>query len=240
MLRAIVIDDESAGIVTLKVLIERNQELIRLIASTLNPEMGIVYIEDYKPDVVFLDISMPGMSGFTLLSKLTYRDFKLVFTTAHKEYAIEAIKNGAFDYLLKPISDEDFKTCVHKIINERQQIPTKQITTSTSFIEINVKDGIIYMKQKDIIRLEASRSYTVFYLDNGIKHVASRSIKEFEEKLDVDIFYRCHKSHIINLHKVQKFVNHDGFFALMTDGSMSDISKTYKDSFLARLKQIKT
>jgi two-component system, LytTR family, response regulator len=238
MLRAIVIDDESAGIVTLKVLIARNQDLIRLIASTLDPETGITYIEDYKPDVVFLDISMPGMSGFALLSKLNYRDFKLVFTTAHKDYAIEAIKNGAFDYLLKPISDQDFKTCVDKIINERQQIPIKQSTTSTSVIEINVKDGIVYIRQKDIVRLEASRSYTEFYLDGGIRHVASKAIGEFETQLNHDLFYRCHKSHIINLQKVQKFVNQNGFFALMTDGSMPDVSQRNKDVFLEKLKSL--
>ncbi len=238
MLRAIIIDDESAGIVMLKVLISRNQETIRLIASTADPEIGIAYIEDYKPDLVFLDISMPKMSGFTLLSKLSYHDFKLVFTTAHKEYAIEAIKNGAFDYLLKPISNEDFKTCINKIVLQQQLVLIKQTTAFTSPVEVHVKDGIVYIKQKDIIRLEASRSYTEFHLDGGIRHVASKAIGEYEILLDHRVFYRCHKSHIINLQKVQKFIHHNGLFALMSDGSMPDISQRNKEVFLERLKSI--
>ena len=120
MLRAVIIDDESAGITTLKVLISRNQEVIRLIASALDPEMGITCIEDYKPDVVFLDISMPNMNGFTLLSRLSYRDFKLVFTTAHKEYAIEAIKNGAFDYIRKGDDNDKIIPLLHRVIDKVQ------------------------------------------------------------------------------------------------------------------------
>lgn len=236
MLRAVIIDDESAGIKTLKVLISRNQNLIREIASTLNPETGISYIEDYKPDVVFLDISMPNMSGFELLSKLKHRDFKLVFTTAHKDYAIEAIKNGAFDYLLKPISAEDFKTCIDKIIQTQQGALKSMAKELSSPIELHVKDGIFYIKQKDIVRLEASRSYTEFYLDGGIRHVASKPIGDFETLLDPNLFYRCHKSHIVNLQKVQKFVSQNGLFALMADGSMPDVSQRNKEVFLERLK----
>src|SRR5688500_11747136 len=118
MVRAVIIDDEESGIETLKILASRNAGLIKVIASTLNPEEGILLIEDYKPDIVFLDISMPAMSGFDLLARLKHRDFKLVFTTAHKEYAIEAIKNKAFDYLLKPISNDDYKKCLDEIYGE--------------------------------------------------------------------------------------------------------------------------
>lgn len=238
MLRAVIIDDEESGIGTLKVLASRNAELIKVVASTLNPEEGILLIEDYKPDIVFLDISMPAMSGFDLLARLKFRNFKLVFTTAHKEYAIEAIKNKAFDYLLKPISNEDYKKCLDEIYTELKKNPVKQKPESHPLIEVQVKDGIIYIRQIDIIRLEASRSYTVFYLDNGVKHVASRSLVDFENKLDAGLFYRCHKSHVVNLSKVRKFVNHQGFFALMTDGSMPDISRNNKDEFLERLKII--
>lgn len=236
MLRAVLIDDELAGIVTLKVLIERNKESIRLIATTFDPETGITLIEDYKPDVVFLDINMPTMDGFQLLSKLKYRDFKLVFTTAHKDYAIEAIKNGAFDYLLKPISAEDFKTCIDKIIQTQQGALNGMSKELSGPIELHVKDGIVYIKQKDIVRLEASRSYTEFYLDGGIRHVASKPIGDFEALLDPTLFYRCHKSHIVNLQKVQKFVNQNGLFALMSDGSMPDVSQRNKEVFLERLK----
>jgi two-component system LytT family response regulator len=101
-----------------------------------------------------------------------------------------------------------------------------------------VQDGIIYIRQKEIIRLEASRSYTQFYMDDGQRHVASKSLVEFENKLDSHQFYRCHKSHMINLHKVQKFVNRNGFFALMIDGSLPDVSRGNKDELLELLKKI--
>ena len=237
MLRAIIIDDEESGVETIKILASRNQELVKIVASSRKPEQGIDLIEDYKPDIVLLDIRMPNMSGFELLTKLKFRDFKLVFTTAHKEYAIEAIKNHAHDYLLKPIDTEDFRKCleeINTIINP--QTSAKQ--SLAAMIEIQVKDGIVYLKQKDIVRLEASRSYTEFHMENGMRHVASRSLLEYEAKLDSKIFYRPHKSHIINIRKVQKFVNHEGFFALMSDGSMVDISKGNKDVFLERLKSI--
>lgn len=238
MLRAIVIDDEDAGIETLKILAGRNAHIMRVIASSLNAAEGIRIIEDYKPDVVFLDISMPGMNGFDLLSQLSFRDFKLVFTTAHREYALQAIKYKAFDYLLKPITDADFRKCLEDLVHEKQKNTVTYRQDSTLFIEIQVKDGVIYLKQKDIVRLEASRSYTEFYMDNGIKHIASKNLKDFEARLDKAIFYRCHKSHIINLHKVQRFINHDGLYALMSDGSMPDISKNMKDEFLDRLKTV--
>src|SRR5947209_2550487 len=102
MLRAIIIDDEKSGIITLKLLIEKHCDFIRVVASSTQAEEGINLIEDYEPDIVYLDISMPVMSGFELLDKLKYKTFKLIFTTAHQEYALEAIKNKAFDYLLKP------------------------------------------------------------------------------------------------------------------------------------------
>jgi two-component system LytT family response regulator len=237
MLRAIIIDDEQAGIDVLKVLIERNSSLMRIVASTLDPAEGIALIHDFHPDVVFLDVSMPAMNGFELLAQLHYHDFKLVFTTAHRDYAIQAIKNKAFDYLLKPIDQADFLQCIQNIAADSEGLPALKKEAQV-YLELLVKDGIQYIKLEEIIRLEASRSYTVFYLEGGVRHIASRSMKEFETRLDAGVFYRCHHSHIVNLQKVQKFVNHQGYFALMKDGSMADIAKRCKDPFLDRLKSL--
>lgn len=238
MLRAIVIDDEKSGIEAIKILAERNSELIRIVADTTNAIKAIDLIEDYRPDVVFLDINMPQMTGFELLEKLTFRSFKLVFTTAHSEFAIQAIRQRAFDYLLKPIESSVFTQTITQIANEFAKNGFPETPNKKSFIEINVKDGIEFVNQQDIIRLEASRSYTEFYLENKFKYMASKPLKDFEPKLDERFFFRCHKSHIINLLKVKKFVNHDGFFALMNDGSLPEISRTLKDDFLERLKKI--
>jgi two-component system, LytTR family, response regulator len=238
MLRAIIIDDEPAGINTLKLLIEKHGAEIRVVASTTEAEEGIQLIENYRPDIVFLDISMPDMSGFELLKKVEYKDFKLIFTTAHREYALQAIKNDAFDYLLKPVDVDDLKLCITKVMKEFEKDKHASNNRSPELIEIASRDGILYLKQKDIVRLEASGSYTNFYLDNGVKHLASKAIKEYEMNLDAGLFFRCHNSHIINLHKVERFVNHEGFFAKMNDGTMVDISRRNKDLFLERIKSL--
>jgi two-component system, LytTR family, response regulator len=234
MLRAIIIDDEQAGIDLLKVLAERNAGSVRIVASTTDASLGRVLIEDFHPDVVFLDISMPAMSGFELLETLAYRDFRLIFTTAHREYAIEAIKKRAFDYLLKPIDHADFAQCIRQLVEA--QAPAVGTMKHPQIIELQEKDGINYIRLEEIIRLEASRSYTIFHLEGKVRHVVSRPLKEFEEKLRGNAFYRCHNSHIVNLNKVQKFVNHQGYYALMNDGSMADIAKKCKEPFLELLK----
>jgi two-component system, LytTR family, response regulator len=238
MIRAVIIDDEQAGIETLNVFVSRHAEKIRVVAAALNPGKGIQLIEDYKPDVVFLDVNMPTMNGFELLDKLSHRDFKLVFTTAHRDYAIDAIKHKAFDYLLKPISGADFSACLENLLREHKQVEGTAKQPAQSMLELQVKDGIVFIKQKDIIRLQAARSYTEIFLDNGVKHVASRSLSEYETKLDPVLFFRIHKSHVVNLAKVQKFVNHQGFFVRMSDGSLPDVAKSHKDVLLERLKTI--
>lgn len=234
LLTAVIIDDEEAGIETLKILISRNQVNIRILATTQSAEEGIAFIESYKPNLVFLDISMPSMDGFELISRLSFHDFKLIFTTAHTQYAIQAIKTRAFDYLVKPIDDSDFRLCIKKIMEEHEKATIKN--DPGSFLEIPVKDGIMYLKQRDIVRLEASRSYTYIHMENHVRHVASKTLADFEVKLDSTVFFRCHKSHLVNLQKVIKFVNHNGFYVQMSDGSMPSISKAHKDIFLERLK----
>jgi len=237
MLRTIIIDDELIGVNALKVLIEKHIKEVKVIATATEPEKGIEYIEDYRPDIVFLDISMPGMNGFELLDHLKYKDFKLVFTTAHEEYALKAIKNRAFDYLLKPIDLEELKRTVN-IIAQNSVNENNTHKASLNLIEIPVKDGIVFIKSHDIIRIEAAGSYTVFYLENNVKHTVSKNLKECEPLLDLSFFYRCHASHIINLKKVVKMVNSNGLYAQMCDGSMPDISKKSREAFLEKLKTI--
>jgi two-component system LytT family response regulator len=234
MFRIIIIDDEPIGVNTLKILIERLDLKALIVASTSDPEEGIRLIENHRPDIVFLDISMPKINGFELLEKLTYRDFKLVFTTAHQEYAIKAIKNKAYDYLLKPIDVEDLKKCLETIINSS---PVTNYKTR-SIIELAVNDGIVLLKQQNIIRMEASGSYTLIYLKDGGKHTASKNLKYFETVLDPTIFFRCHLSHIINLTEVVKLINSDGYYALMSDQAKPEIGKKQKEILLERLKEI--
>jgi two-component system, LytTR family, response regulator len=235
MLRAVIIDDEVAGLNALQLLIGKYVEQVKVVATTTKAPQGVSLIEDYKPEIVFLDISMPDMNGFTLLKQLEYKNFNLVFTTAHREYAIQAIKHNAVDYLLKPVDVAELQSCIGNIMDKTKPQPAK---TSSNTIGLSVKDGIVFIRHSDIIRLEASGSYTVFYLDKNVKHVASRSLKEYEAQLNPDSFYRCHNSHLVNLKKVVKFVSSSGFMAQMTDGSLAEIARKNKEEFLALLKNV--
>ncbi len=236
MYRAIIIDDELNGLKTLKLLIEKYIPIVRVVASSINPEEGIKLIEDYKPDVLFLDISMPKMNGFELLNRLNYKGFKLIFTTAHEEYAIKAIKNKAFDYLLKPIDVDELKHCVNNLSAGIETKTESFKTNNVGIIELSVKDGIIFIKPADIIRLEASGSYTEFYLTNGTKHVASKTLKDYEAFLHPSYFYRCHISHLVNLHHVVKLVSTNGLYAKMSDESAVEVAKKNKQIFIEKLK----
>jgi two-component system LytT family response regulator len=238
MLRAIIIDDEPIGINTLKVLLETHTKGIKVVAIATEPEKGIELIEDYKPDVVFLDINMPRIDGFKLLESLSFKKFKLVFTTAYQEFALKAIKNQAFDYLVKPIDIEELKLCVNNILGSFGKKQVKPKPNYENIIELSVKNGIIFIKPKEIIRLEADRSYTVFHLMNNIRHIASKSLKEYEALLDPDVFFRSHPSHLINLHKVLRTVSNEGLFVQMSDGSMAELLKRHKQAFLEKLKNI--
>jgi two-component system, LytTR family, response regulator len=235
MLRAIIIDDELAGINILSVLINRLEMDVRVIATSTDEEKGIELIENYRPDILFLDIQMPKMTGFELLENLTYKDFKLVFTTAHREFAIQAIKNKASDYLLKPIDAEELRSCLESLLNN---VNMQDNIRSRTLIEVPAADGTILVKQQNIMRLEASGSYTTIYLKDGTKYTASKNLKHFELLLDPQNFHRCHISHVINLNEVTKLINNDGYFALMSNDSTVEISKKNRDSLLAKLKSL--
>lgn len=236
MYRALIIDDELTGIKTLEELIREHCPEVKTVAVANRPEEGIALIEDYHPDIVFLDISMPQMNGFELLERTSYRDFSLVFTTAHAEHAIKAIRVQAQDYLLKPIDVDELKACIGNIKRRRVVPPDTERRSRKAVIELPVKDGIVFIKQDDIIRVQASGSYTIFYLMNDVKHLVSGSMKEYELRLDPDDFYRCHLSHIVNLDKVVKLHSADGLFAKMCDGSLAEVARKNKQPFLERLK----
>jgi two-component system, LytTR family, response regulator len=238
MLRAIIIDDEQSGIDMLTELLRAHTDCIRVVASTQQAELGVRLIDDFQPDVLFLDISMPTMNGFDILQRVSYHDFRTVFSTAHRDYAIEAIRRKAFDYLLKPLNESDFERCMRNLIAEGRPEHSAVRPEKQTFVEVTARDGIHYLRLADIVRVEASGSYTIFHLSDGSRHVASRSLKEFESRLDPNIFFRCHHSHIVNLLQVKQFVNHQGYFVRMSDGTLTDVSKKCKEELLERLKTI--
>lgn len=236
-LRAIIVDDELSGITALKTLIEKYTPEVKVVATSTSAPEALELISDYSPDLLFLDISMPKMNGFEMLERIENKTFKVIFTTAHAEFAIKALRSRAHDYLLKPIDVEELKACVSSLRQDPEPVQQEK-KNSKSLLELHVRGGIIFIRQSDIVRLEAEGSYTTFILENGVKHMASKNLKECESMLDPQLFFRTHPSHIINIAKVDRLLSNDGLSVKMTDGSSAVLLRKNKEQLLEMLKKI--
>ena len=241
MKTAIIIDDEQKGRIALSQKLFDYCKDVQLIGEAENGEEGIKLIEKLKPDIVFLDIEMPHMNGFDMLLRLPQKDFDLIFTTAYDQYAIKAIKYAAFDYLLKPIDIEELKLAVAKSNDSQNRNTKKKLEvldqnlhgrTNLSRIAISSNDGLLFFNIADIVRLEASHNYTYIYFKNHPKLLASRTLKDFEELLPTEIYFRTHHSHLINLNYIKRYIKGDGGQIEMQDGTYIDVSRRKKEEFL--------
>lgn len=251
-MKAIIVDDEKNSHRTLQQLLANSHPDVNIIASGESVEEGYKIIKRYKPEVVFLDIEMPDGSGFDLLEKVGDRHFQVIFITAHNEHAITAIKFGALDYLLKPITKEKLATALkraHKHLDEQvskeqfrilmetlSQFELKKLPTR---IAISTSKGIFFKEVKDIIRLEAQQNYTDFYIKGHPKPVlAAINIGEYEGQFEpYEAFMKVHRSHLVNLHFADHFVKKDGYL-YMKDGAAVKVSRTYREELLDRLGRI--
>ena len=241
MLTAVIIDDEQKGRLALSQKLKDYCPDIQLLGEAGNGEEGIKLIEKFFPDIVFLDIEMPRMDGFEMLHRLPQKNFHLIFTTAYDQYAIKAIKYAAFDYLLKPIDIEELKSAVDKIslkpgIHTGKKLETLQhnLLSKNAFnkIAIPTLDGLLFFDINDIIHLEASSNYTTIWFNNHPKLTASKTLKEFEELLPPDIFFRTHHSHLINLNYIKRYIKGDGGQIEMKNGNFVDVARRKKEEFL--------
>lgn len=241
MLRAIIIDDEKKGITSLKLLIEKYVNDVKVVAEATDPFQGLELIENYRPEIVFLDIQMPQLNGFELLERLSFRNFNLIFTTAHEEFAIKAIKNNALDYLLKPIDHLDLQTAVERAKKKRDtqqwddymKLIEQMIPSGSNKISLPGRDKVEYVNVGDIIRLESDSNYTFVYTIKNEKILVSKTIGDFEDQLcnSDHNFMRVHQSHIINLKFVKKFLKDEGEIILVNN-HQTPLSKNKKDVFL--------
>lgn len=242
-LRSIIIDDEETGIETLKLLLEKYVPGVKVIAQTTVASNAIEMIENYLPDIVFLDISMPEMDGFELLEKLQWKNFNLVFTTAHQEYGLKALKGGAVDYLLKPIDYKELIIAIDRIKNrlasqknilaEIDHIPVNSLhQLPTNKFAVNSKHGVEYIEVTEIISLESKSNYTLISLSNNKTILTPKTLKEFEAQLCNNKlnFIRVHHSFVINLHKVLRFIKDSDDIVMMNDQKIP-LSKSRREVF---------
>jgi len=244
-LKAIIVDDEHDAVSFISSIISEYCDNIDVIGTANSAKEGIKIIRDQVPDIVFLDVEMPHGSGFDLLANFPRKTFDVIFITAFNHYAIKAIKFSAVDYILKPININEFLEAVKKVEESR----VNKLNTDHNFealfenlrsnlpskLAIPTSDGMEYLNTKEIIRIEADRSYSRFFLNDGRKYLVSRNLKEYQELLSDRNFFRTHNSHLINLDHVKKYYRHDGGYVEMIDGSTVAISRNKKDLFLLQM-----
>lgn len=238
MINALIIDDEKNNRDSLRRLLTEYCPTVHVIGEAGNIEDSINLLKKLKPELVFLDVEMPNGSGFDLLRRLEKIDFKVIFVTAHSNYAIKAIRFSALDYLLKPVDTDELITAVNnaqgnKIIHRNQYsaLLDNLNKENSKKLAIPVKDGFIFLEPENIIRLQADGTYTHIYT-LGEKYTGTKNIKEYELLLADLNFFRSHNSHLINLKHVKRFSRLDGYFVQMSDNSLAEISRRKKEEFL--------
>lgn len=248
MIHAIIVDDEPRNIRILKNLLEEFCPEIIVAGEATGTEEAIKVIRENEPDLVFLDIEMPFGNAFDLLDKLMPVNFQVIFVTAFDNYALKAFRYYAIDYLLKPVDIDELKTAVkkaaerwkeknmaHKLDAFLQTI--KPGKSSAQKIGLPTNDGLVFTNIEDIVRCEASGSYTIIYLQDKQKFIVSKSLKEYEDLLPEDSFCRIHHSHIVNLSFVKKYFKGRGGYVEMNDQTTIEVATRKRDDFLSKFDQ---
>lgn len=248
MLRVVIIDDEADAVKFIEGIITEYCPNLEIAGTAHSAREGVSVISQTNPDLVFLDVQMPHGSGFDLLSSFPVKSFDVIFITAYNHYAIQAIKFSAIDYILKPVNISELIEAVNKVEQKRVSKEYSNLNYTSllenlkapvpSKLAIPTNDGIEYLNTSEIIRIEADRSYSWFFLTDNRKHLVSRNLKEYQELLQDLNFFRPHNSHLINMIFVKKFIRHEGGYIEMTDGSNVPISRGKRDLFLMQMAKI--
>ncbi len=242
MVKSILIDDEQSQRQNLGKLIHNCCPELEIIGEANSMESGKDAIIKYEPDLVFLDVEMPGGSGFDLLQMLSAINFAIIFVTAYEKYALEAIRFSALDFLLKPVQEEELLRAVGRVGLIRQAEYLKKIDLlhenrqKLDKIALPSPDGLRFIRISEIIRCQADGNYTWFHLKNGEKILVTTTLKEYDELLNSHNFFRIHHSHLVNLDAVSRYKRGEGGFAILEDGSEIEVSRRRKEEFLKIMK----
>ena len=242
MIRCVIVEDEEMARKVLKSLLAQYCPDVMVCAEADDITSGQEMIEAFRPDLVFLDIEMPGGSGFKLLNNIKDIDFEVVFITAYEQFAIKAIRHDALDYLLKPVDPKELVAAVEKVKDAKykktlkkqydsllKNINPEQLTVKK--ISISTSDKIHLIEVDDIIRCESDNYYTIIYFKDGTSLLVSKTLKEMEQKLEEYDFVRTHKSHLVNMRCIMNFIK-DEMMVLLTDGVKVPVSKRKKEKIL--------
>lgn len=244
MLEAVIVDDEIKALQSLSWELTNFSNEIKVVASFTDPFEALNFLEINTPDCLFLDIEMPTMDGFQFIQKLKNKGFPVVITTAYNQYAIKALKNEAIDYLLKPIDTDDLNDTIVKIkkfnaknftadklekilLNLNSHSVQKKIT-------INTDGKLLFLSSDEILYVESDGNYSTIHLIDGQKIVLTKKLKEVNEILPADSFYRIHNSFVVNINKIKEFLKTDGYVVLQSNHKIP-VSRQKRSDFLDML-----
>jgi two-component system LytT family response regulator len=247
--KAVIIDDEQNNIDNLYALLQVHCPHIIIAATAINAIEGKNIIMQHQPDIVFLDIQMPGKNGFELLQSLPSHHFEVIFVTAYDQYGIQAVKFSAVDYLLKPINTDELKLAVQKAtdnsLQKKQNLQLQNLISLLQTLHQKEEHRIALSTQKEtrfinpqsIVCCEADNNYTTFFLTGNEKLLVSKPIYEYEEMLGGYGFIRCHQSFLVNKKCIKSWVKEDGGYLLLDNNKQVPVSKNKKDLVKQLLQQ---
>ncbi len=247
MKKVLIIDDENRTRQLIAKMIDSFGMEVETIPEGENVQSGITAIEKHNPDIVFLDIQMPDGTGFDVLASIPNKTFEVIFITAHEEFAIKAIKFSALDYLLKPVDTTELKAALEKALTT---IEEKSESTQFDALQKNIQpsekrrlvlktqESVHVVELDQIIRCEADRNYTSFFLLENKKILVSKTLKEYETLLAGHNFLRVQQSHLVNIDYVDRYDKKNGGAVVMKDGSEVPLSPAKRDVFFKRLENI--
>jgi two-component system, LytTR family, response regulator len=249
MIRAIIVDDEKLSRSTLRKLLEIHCPGVEIVAECEDADSAKEQAELLLPELVFLDVAMPGKSGIDFLRELDEIRFEVIFVTAHDKYVLQAIRFAAVDYLSKPVDEEQLVTAVaNATMRIRQKAANLHVQAFMHNIQAKAKQhemqlcvpsvkGFLVVQVSDIIYCEAENTYTCIHFKDNKKILASRPLMDYELLLQDSFFFRIHKSTLINLKHIREYQKGEGGFVIMTNGAELEVSRRKKEAFLTCVKQ---
>jgi two-component system, LytTR family, response regulator len=242
-MKALLLDDEQPVLEALQGKLNLFCPEVEVVALCQKVDDALAQLRSEDIDIVFLDVNLSGESGFDLIEKWDGEELpSLIFTTAHDEFAVQAIKHAALDYLLKPIDAEELVKAVRKagekVGVDRQSVVKEASKGAPKKLVIPTTEGMHILNVEDIVRCESSSNYTQFFLSDKTSVLASKTMKEYETLLRPAGFERVHKSHLVNLEMIAKYVSADGGYLLLIEGSTVPVSNRKKEVLVQHLKSL--
>lgn len=234
MLKAIILDDEARGSNLLNRKLAMFEDKLQVEAIFNDPFKALSKIVEINPDVLFLDVEMPGLNGFQFLEKLGSFSFEVIFTTAYDTYTLEALRLSAVDYLVKPIDEDELHTAIYRLqkrVAERKK-NVLDLKPNHHRLALSTAEGVYFVDKTNIVKIEAMSNYSTFYLNDKKKIIVSKTLKEYENVLDETYFMRINRSVIVNLNYIVKYRKGDGGTLEMLGGDELEVSSSRKEMLM--------